>query len=348
MDLRNQRVLVTGANGFIGGRLAERLAQGEGAIVRGLVRKPVGATLGGRPAEGNHTGLPLQLVNGDMTDADAMHRAVEGCDVIIHCAAKQFPPGTCAQYFSENVGGFENLARAALENHVERFVHLSTINVHGYPSPPGCNADSPLRESGDFYSDSKVATERMAWQYHREKNLPLVIVRPGCTYGPRSGAWTLTPIQRLRAGKRVLIGDGSGACNTAYIDNLVDLILLATKNEAALGQAFIGTDGVGVTWREFYGAYARMMGVTRMNSVSLWAARMIAIASEAVAHVTGGRPFVARQSIEFYSHRVVYDISKAKKLLGYEPRVSFAEGMARTRQWLAESGQLAESSRQGK
>jgi nucleoside-diphosphate-sugar epimerase len=138
----------------------------------------------------------------------------------------------------------------------------------------------------------------------------------------------------------VLVGDGSGVCNVAYIDNLVDLILLATKNDAAIGQAFIGTDGIGVSWHEFYGAYARMIGVTRMKSVPLWAARMIAFVSEAVARVTGGRPFVARQSIEFYSHRVVYDISKATRILGYQPRVSFEEGMTRTLQWLLESGNL--------
>ena len=123
-------------------------------------------------------------------------------------------------------------------------------------------------------------------------------------------------------------------CNSAYIDNLVDLILLATKNDAVVGQAFIGTDGVGVTWREFYGTYARMLGIAKINSVPLWAAQMIALVSETVARVTGGRPFVARQSIEFYSHRVVYDISKAKNMLGYQPRVSFHEGIRRTEEWL--------------
>jgi nucleoside-diphosphate-sugar epimerase len=82
-----------------------------------------------------------------------------------------------------------------------------------------------------------------------------------------------------------------------------------------------------------------MVGIARINSVPLWAARMIAIASEAVARVTGRRPFVARQSIEFYSHRVVYDIFKADKVLGYHPRVSFAEGMERTHRWLVDSGQ---------
>ncbi|MGE5263604.1 MAG: NAD-dependent epimerase/dehydratase family protein [Acidobacteriota bacterium] len=325
MDLNGKRILVTGAAGFIGGRVADRLAKEEGAQVRAFVRRP----------------LPdIDSVVGDMTDVGAVQRATQGCDVVIHCAAKQFQPGTRSQFIAENAGGLESLARAALESGVGRFVHLSTINVHGYPPPHGCNADSPLRESGDFYSDSKIATERVAWQIYRECHLPLVVVRPACTYGPRGVAWTMTPVQRVRQGKRVLIGDGSGLCNTAYVDNLVDLILLAAKKDAAVGQAFIGSDGVGIPWREFYGAYARMLGIPRLNSVPLTFARAVAWASEVVARVTGTRPIIARQSVDFYSHHVVYDISKAQRILGYAPRVSFEEGMRQTAKWLEDSGHL--------
>lgn len=336
MELRQKRILVTGASGFIGGRVAERLAREEGAQLRLLVRR-AGPTSG--PAVSPALTLPdAEIMLGDMTDAAAVRRAVQGCDLVIHCAAKQFPPGNRAEFIAENSGGLENLARASLDSGIARFVHLSTINVHGYPPPQDCHAGSPLVESGDPYSDSKVATERAAWTFFREHNLPLVVIRPACTFGPRGGAWTLTPLRRVREGRRVLIGDGNGLCNTAYIDNLVDLILLGAKHAAALGQAFIGSDGAGVPWREFYGAYARMLGVERMNSVPLAAARAIAWGSEIVACVTHRRPFVARQSVEFYAHRVVYDISKARKMLGYSPRVSFEEGMRRTREWLAQRG----------
>lgn len=327
MDIRGKRVLVTGASGFIGGHLAVRLARDEGARVRAMVRGRVPDYL---------TKSGIEIAVGDMLDAEAVYRAAAGSDLVFHCAAKQFPPGTRAQFIAENAGGFENLARAALANGAVRFVHLSTINVHGFPPPSDCDAESPLRPSGDFYSDSKIETERVAWRYCADKGLPLVIIRPACTYGPRGGAWTLTPIRRVRAGKRVLIGDGSGICNPAFVNNLVDLILLAAQNENAVGQAFIGSDGIGVSWREFYGAYARMMGIRHLNSVPLAAARSIALVSEAVARVTGTRPWVARQSVEFYSHRVVYDISKARDILGYHPRVSFEEGMRRTQQWLVE------------
>ncbi len=125
-----------------------------------------------------------------------------------------------------------------------------------------------------------------------------------------------------------------GICNAIYIDNLIDLVLLTLKNDAAIGQAFIGTEGRGITWREFYGAYARMLGVVKINSMPRWFALMVANVFEPLARIDGYPPRVARSSVEFYSHRVVFDIEKSKRLLGYVPKVSFEEGMHRTETWL--------------
>jgi nucleoside-diphosphate-sugar epimerase len=333
-DLRTKRVLITGANGFIGGRCAERLANDEGAIVRGLVRAPrVGATLvvarEGRPQES-----PLQTIIGDVTDADAVRRAVADCDVVIHCAAMQAGRVKLDEYRRVNVGGTLNVLRAARDAKVQRFIHLSTINVHGLPPPQTANADSPLNFAGDFYSVSKAEGERAAWQFARENKIALTVIRPGCTFGPRSQAWTLTPLNRLRRGRPVLIDGGNGICNAIYIDNLIDLILLALKNDAAVGQAFIGAEGRGVTWREFYDAYAKMLGIEKINSMPRWFPLSVATVFELLAKLDGFPPRIARSSVEFYSHRVVFDIEKSKRLLGYEPKISFEEGMRRTEMWL--------------
>ncbi len=239
-------------------------------------------------------------------------------------------------YRRVNVGGTLNLLRAARDANVARFIHISTINVHGYPPPPNANADSPLSFRGDFYSVSKAEGERAAWQFARAEKVPLVVVRPACTYGPRSNAWALTPLNRVRRGRPVLIGDGNGICNAVYIDNLVDLIMLTLKDDRAIGQAFIGAEGRGVTWREFYGAYARMLGVTRLNALPRAFALAVAAAFGLLARLDGYPPRIARSSVEFYSHRVVFDVEKSKRLLGYAPRVSFEEGMRRTEAWLVE------------
>lgn len=330
MELSNTRILITGANGFIGGRLAERLVNDEGARVRGLMRN-----------ETRNTHHFSEIAFGDVTDADAVHRAVNGCAIVIHCAAMQSGRAKLDEYRRVNVGGTLNLLRAARDADVRRFIHISTINVHGLPPPRDANADSPLCFAGDFYSVSKAEGERAAWQFAREHNIALTVIRPGCTYGPRSQAWTLTPLERVQRGRPVLVGDGRGICNAIYIDNLIDLILLAMKNDAAVGQAFIGTEGRGVTWREFYGAYAQMIGEKRLRGMPRWFALSVATAFELLAKFEGYPPRVARSSVNFYSHRVVFDIEKAKRLLGYAPKISFEEGMQLTRQWLMESGRFA-------
>ncbi len=331
MSLAGKRILITGANGFIGGRLTERLTREQDARVHALVRAATDA--------GPHL-REAQIVAGDVTDGDVVRRAMAGCDIVVHCAAMQGGCGGLADFTRVNVGGTLNLLEAAVEAGAVRFVHISTINVHGMPPPAGVCADSPLSFSGDHYSVSKALGEQAARQFVETHDLPLVIVRPGCTYGPRSNAWTLQPLARVRHGGRVLIGRGDGICNAIYIDNLVDLILLAMDKEAAIGQAFIGAEGRGVTWREFYGAYARMLGNNRLGSIPRPAAFAAAGCFEMLGKLRGRPPRVALSSVRFYSHKVVFDISKSSQLLGYAPRVSFEEGMRQTREWLAASGKL--------
>ncbi len=329
MDLENKRVLITGANGFIGSHLTERLVRA-GVDVRGLVRTQTGKI-----------SATFQVYLGDITDAEAVRSAVDGCDAVVHCAAMQGGRNRLADFRRVNVAGTLNLLRAVRESQVARFIHLSTINVHGYPPPPNANADSPLDFTGDYYSISKAEGERVARKFSQEHAVPLVIIRPGCTYGPRSQAWTLGPLARVRRGAPVLIGDGQGMCNAIYIDNLVDLMVLALEQDAAPGQTFIGTEGRGVTWREFYGAYADMLGVAKLNALPKWFARAVTLPFEMQSRVTGLPPRLARTSVEFYSHSVVFDIEKSKKLLGYVPRISFAEGMRRTHEWLIENKNLS-------
>jgi nucleoside-diphosphate-sugar epimerase len=326
--LQRKHILVTGANGFIGGRLAERLIA-EGASVRAMVRT--------QPHAGSLN--DAEIIIGDITDDDAARRAAHGCYAVIHCAALT-GRASMAEFRRVNVGGTLNLLRAARDANVSRFVHISTINVHGYPPPSDANAGSPLTFHGDWYSISKSEGERAVWEFSKRCQLPITVIRPACTFGPRSAAWTLTPLRRVRRGSRVLIGKGDGICNPVYIDNLVDLILLAVDRDTAIGQAFIGAEGRGVTWREFYGAYANMAGIRRLRSVPHNIALTMATASELITRITGRAPFITRHSVAFYSHTVIYDIDKSHELLGYQPSVSFEQGMAKTRDWLSENGLL--------
>lgn len=323
MKIRGSRILVTGAGGLIGGALAVRLVQ-EGATVRALVRHPAPDLPGG-----------VEICEGDLANDTCREEAVGGCDAVVHAAARHIARGPRAEFDAINVSACEQLVFAFSRSSPtrQRFLHVSTINVHGLPPPPNAHAGSPLLYSGDAYSDSKVDGERRVWQAAVAERVPVTVVRPACTYGPRGKAWTLLPLERLRRGRPVLFGKGDGMCNAIYIDNLIELLVRALENDAAVGQAFIGGEGQGVPWSAFYTAYARMLGVSA-RAIPLWAARGIADGSALCARLLRRPQFSRRANFAFYTHRVVFDIGTAARLLGYVPTVSFEEGMARTEAWL--------------
>jgi nucleoside-diphosphate-sugar epimerase len=331
LELVGKKILVTGANGFIGSHLVTRLAENECASVHALVRK-----LPFEP-DGNKFHPKVRYLQGDVTDRDAVVRAVAGCDIVVHTAACQpftpLPPRR--QFQAVNVGGTGNLLRAFEPSGEVRFLLLSTINVHGLPPPPDANAESPLLHSGDRYSDSKVDGEREAWNIARDRGIPLTVIRPACTFGPHGGAWTLQPLERIRRGTPVLVGGGRGICNPIYVDNLVDLIVAALKSDAAINASFIGSQGIRVEWRDFFGTYGRMLGASP-RAVPYMPAVLMGQLSSVYERLTGRPGPVPLASIAFYSHRVTFDVAKNAMLLGYTPRISFEEGMRRTEAWLRE------------
>jgi nucleoside-diphosphate-sugar epimerase len=334
LELAEKAILVTGASGFIGSHLVSRLVGEQGARVRALVRKLP-------PVPDERPFYPIQYVRGDVTDRDAVEQVALGCDIIIHTAALQpfAPLAPRKQFQAVNVGGTQNLLSAFKPRGDSRFLLLSTINVHGLPPPPGANAESPLVYSGDRYSDSKVDGERAVVKLAQERGIPLTVIRPACTFGPNGTAWTLQPLERIRRGTPVLVGGGRGTCNPIYIDNLVDLIIAGLKNDAAIGQAFIGSQGVGVEWHEFFGYYARMLGLP-LRGVPYRAAVLTGRVSSIYERLTGRPGPVSLASLAFYAHRVTFDVAKNSRLLGYTPKVSFEEGMRRSEVWLREKKML--------
>ncbi|MEA2089323.1 MAG: NAD-dependent epimerase/dehydratase family protein [Thermoproteota archaeon] len=242
MKLSGKKVLITGATGFVGGRLSERLSLSKKNIkVRGLVHNPSHASRLAR--------LPVEMVYGDVTSLDSMRSAVNGCDVVVHCAI-----GT--RYVT--VKGTENTIKAALEHDIERFIHISSVAVYSYSPEEGVNEESDYCYSGDAYCDSKIDSEKIAFYYYNNKNLPLVVLRPTAIFGPYARSYTIRPINMLKNKNYVLIDGGNSPSNVVYIDNVIDAIELAIKEDNAIGHSFIISDDKLVTWKQFFTAYARM------------------------------------------------------------------------------------------
>lgn len=328
------QVLVTGITGFIGGHLAERLLS-QGIAVRGLARRP----------EAAHwlAALGAEIVPGDLLDPSILAAAVAGCTAVLHAGAWTGGALLSAdEGWAVNVAGTSHLLQACQTAQVGRFVFFSSVAVYGLNAAPAIDETAATPPVGQSYPDSKIAAEALVRAAHAE-GLAATIVRPACTYGPRGTAWTINPIRQIQSGRLVLLGKDEGLVNTGYIDNLVDGVLLALANPAAIGEAFNLCDGIAVTYRQFYLRYAAMVGRASLPTAPAWVARGAATAPGTlrVARRLLGRPAVGPWSHHFRFNPSRFSIAKAQRLLGYQPQVSFDEGMRRTEVWLRQAGYIA-------
>ncbi|MGE5603069.1 MAG: NAD-dependent epimerase/dehydratase family protein [Nitrososphaerales archaeon] len=324
-----QRVLITGINGFIASHLAERLVR-QGSPVRGTARQPEAAEWLREQGVG--------IVQAELSDRDALLRAAEGCEAVVHAAAWTGGPELSPDAgYRVNVDGTANVLAAAQTASVERFVYISSVAVYGRNRAALVDETTATPRVGQAYPDSKIVAEALV----RESGLPYVIIRPASTYGPRGSAWSLGPIENIKAGRLVLLGKDTGLVTPGYIDNVVDGLILGLNRQKALGEAFNLADDRAVTYREFYLAYARMLGLDSLPTVPGMVAQLARLApAQAVRRLTG-RPAVGPWSLHFRFNPSQFSVAKAKRLLGYKPKVSFEEGMLRTEEWLREAGYLA-------
>ena len=241
--LSGKRVLVTGATGFIGGRLIERLVQQGNVKVRALVRNFARAS---RIARFN-----IEMVPGDILDQEATDRAVRGCEVVFHFAWGDR---------RVNIEGTRNILNSSVSAKVDRFIYLSTISVYGATPDGDLSESAPRRPFGDEYGESKLEAEDLALKYYREGGLPVVILQPTVVYGPWAPVWTILPLQQLKKGKVILVNGGNGFSNAVYVDDLISAILLATKTPAAVGHTFLISGGNSYPWKDFFGFYEGMLG----------------------------------------------------------------------------------------
>ena len=260
LDLAGRRALITGATGFIGGRLAERLVA-EGVSVRALVRNYGSAVRLAR--------LPVEIVKGDATDRAALQAAAAGSDFVFHCAYGT--SGSQRHRAWVNVEGTRRLLEAAAG--ARRIVHLSTLMVYGRTGDGDLDESAPRRRFGNSYSDSKLVAERLALEAARAGRAGLAVLQPTAVYGPWGGVWTAGVLQALRRGRQILVDGGGGLANAVYVDDLVDAMVLAAVRDQSIGEAFLISDGAAVPWRTLYGHFERMLGGGRTVAMSAEAAR---------------------------------------------------------------------------
>ena len=325
MTRGDERIAVTGAGGFIGLALCERLAS-EGADVVGFDRDPAAAS---RVAA---SGAAFAL--GDTTDPASLDAALAGCDAVIHTAALLGDRAAMAAQIAVNVVGTRNALDAADRAGARRVVHLSSVATWGYEFRHDLTEDSPPRVCGAAYVDTKTASHLLALRRGA------AVVRPGDVYGPRSDPWTIRPVRALAAGTFALPGRGQGLITPVYIDDLVACLVLALRHPDAGGQAVTAWDGVALSAADFFGHYARMLGQDHVRCLPEPLLRAGALGLELAARVTGREPEVSREALRYVSRRAAYPNAGARELLGWEPQVDISEGMRRTEAWLRDGSLL--------
>ena len=319
-----QRVLVTGATGFIGGHLSRRLVA-ENAKVRALARDP--ARAGALSQSG------VEVVRGDLRDPASLAAAVQGCPWVFHFAGivDDFAPD--ADYRAVNVEGTRALVEAALAAGVQRFVHASTIAVYGLRPAPDTDERAPDVASDDAYSDTKLEAEHLVCRFVAERGLPAVIAQLGITYGPGDDAWTLAPLKRIRSGGMLLPGGGAALAQPIYIDDVIEGVL-AVARRGAIGERYILRGPETVTFKQYFGELARIAGKQGLPGVPVWAAFAMADITSALARITGQTPMATRAQIRWLTASRTFSGRKAREGLGFEAAIDLKTGMARLEEWL--------------
>jgi predicted dehydrogenase/nucleoside-diphosphate-sugar epimerase len=259
-----RRVLLTGATGFIGSRVAEILTLRDGWQVRALVHNPGSASRLSR--------LPVEMEQMDLGAAQDLAKVIEGCDAVVHCAMGT-AWGDRNAIFNVTVEGTRKLLEAAKAAKVDRFVHLSTIGLHDLDRSDLIDETTPIAPpKGTDYGESKAEAERLVLDA-AGLGLATVVLRPACVYGPFSYGYTTCPIQALVENRFCWTPSSEAPSNTVYIDNLVEAIVKALEApvEKVRGQVFTISDPEQMSWRQFYGFFAQALGFSppAMDQVDL-------------------------------------------------------------------------------
>ncbi|MFN3302179.1 MAG: NAD-dependent epimerase/dehydratase family protein [Roseateles sp.] len=340
-DPRTARCLITGAAGYIGSRLCERLdAHGRQPYVAMSRSAEVAARL---RQQGR------QAITADLLRPGQAAQALQGCDAVIHLAHGDRGPEATRQ-----------LVEAAVRHQVRRFVHISTMSVHG-PEPDASAAREDTARIGRYgndYSDAKAEQEEIVQAAINRGDLAAVILRPTVVYG-LGGHFEMQVLAQAKAGEVLLFDEGRGLCNAVFVDDVCDAIEAALVRDEALGQAMFINGDQTPTWGEFIRRFAamvepapRFVPVSSAEARRYWAehppepvgglgTRVLRKLKRLVSGPPPQAPWPPLGRVLRETFPIRFTNDKAKQLLAWSPRVDFEQGVALSRDWLQARGHLA-------
>jgi nucleoside-diphosphate-sugar epimerase len=312
-------VLVTGANGFLGQAIVNRLLAG-GHSVRALLRP--GRTLPVSPS--------VEVAEGDLCDEASIEAAVAGMEGVVHAGARVSTTGTWEEFAEANIRGTRRVIRAACRAAARRIIHISSLSVYDVARDGvTVNEDSAYESEANgrgHYSRSKLAADRLAlWEARR--GAPVIVLRPGLLYGPGRRPPLARQSFDLR-GWKLILARPDYPLPFSHVDNVADAVVLALEaDESALGQAFTIVDA-NVAQRELALEYRALAGESwRPLYLPVDLIATAAGAAERLLRLARRRSPVTAHQIRRATNRAWYDCSRAEKILGWWPRVDVRDGL---------------------
>lgn len=314
MKWKNKKVLVTGAAGFIGSHLVERLVALQ-ADVTCFVRYD------SLNSWGFLDSLPiknsLNIISADLKDSDAVREAVRGQDVVFHLAAAVSIPHSYdfpREHLQTNIIGTFNVLQASKEYNIKKLVHVSSSEVYGTAIQAPIKEDHPLQGQSP-YSATKIAADKLAESFYLSYNVPITIARPFNTFGPRQSARAIIPtiITQALTEDKVMLGNSKPTRDFNYVENTVDGLVETAQSEKSIGEVI-------------------NFGSGKEISIAELAKKIISLLGKKIEIVQQKERFRPDKSEIM---RLVADNTKAKELLNWEPRIGFEEGLKKTIEWIS-------------
>lgn len=316
MQLKNKNILVTGADGFIGSHLAERLVA-LGARVTALAQYNSFNSWGWMDTLEEQIKKEIEVYTGDIREYDSISKAIKGKDVVFHLAALIAIPYSYqspAAYVRTNVEGTLNVMQASLDYGVEKIVHTSTSEVYGTARYVPIDEEHPLQGQSP-YSASKIGADKIVESFHRSFHLPVATIRPFNTYGPRQSARAVIPtiISQILAGRQsIKLGALSPTRDFNYVKDTVEGFVRMAEVDESIGQVI-------------------NVGTNSEISIGELANKIIELTGKKVK-IEWDENRLRPQKSEV--NRLWCDNTKAKEILHWQPQYTLEEGLRETIQWV--------------
>ncbi len=325
-----QTVLVTGANGFVGSILAQEL-KARGYRIRGMVRST--SNLCFIENSGIHCCI------GDLSDETCLPGAVEGIDFVVNVGGKSSDWGDYDSFYRANTQGVINLIEASMKAKVKRFVQISSVAVHGIGRHVDTTEEGPFYPNDFPYCITKKLGEEKAFEYWRKHSFPVTAIRPGNVFGENDRTTILQLAEALRNRSLPYVAHGQYLTCPTYITNLTDAIIAAMEKDEAVGESFLITDGLKITWKEYTQKLCNALGVKENHfSVPAKLARLTGAAMEELyklLHAKNPPPLTRYRTLQVSNH-YHFSVEKARRLLGWSPKTDIDTAIERTIKWYDE------------